>query len=167
MSDTPKSLRPDEAKAHGKLCPAVNGAPELGCACRPESTPALPARAWLKPVDVAVPACVPEERRDGALGLAPLVIAYLERRTRCPLVPDPRFYVQVLAHALDQGLASFGSTSKGYYSRAWGESSALVEEGTEDIGLAPGVVWSSSHETLETFLAEQVKTYFAKGKHDP
>jgi hypothetical protein len=117
----------------------------------------LPARAWLKPTAVALPPCVPEERAEDVLRSASLFIAYLDRRTRCPLIPDERFYVQVLANALDQGLASF--SRKNRYASSWGEGS-LVEVGTEDAGLAPGILFSSTHETLETFLAEQVKTYF-------
>lgn len=121
----------------------------------------LPAREWLKPLDVHVPACVPDEQRDDVRSMAALFIAYLDRRTRCPLVPDPRFYVQVLACALDEGLASWSGGSS--YSHEWGQNDgSFMEVGTELVGLAPGLVFRASHETLETFLAAQVKTYFAK-----
>lgn len=120
----------------------------------------LPAKRWLKESDVAVPDVVPDERVDDVRRLAPLFMAYLDRRTRCPLIPDPRFYVRVLAHALDEGLAVFSQTSATRYSQAWGESSRYVEYGVEEIGHAPGVFFSASHEALESFLAQQVQAFF-------
>jgi hypothetical protein len=116
----------------------------------------LPARSWLRPSDVQVPDCVPEERVADVRALAPLFIAYLDRRTRCPLIPDARFYAQVLANALDQGLASWS----GGWQREWGTSGNFVEVDTADAGYAPAVLFNASHETLEDFLAEQVRTYF-------
>lgn len=122
----------------------------------------LPAKAWLRPLDVPVPVCVPDERRADVLSLASLFIAYLDRRTRCPLVPDPRFYVAVLAGALEQGLASW-SRGGAWGTREWGRhDTSFVEDGTDLVGLAPGVVFRSSHDELEAFLAEQVKAHFAK-----
>jgi len=119
----------------------------------------LPARTWLKPLDVPVPECVPEDREEDVRALAALFIAYLDRRTRCPLVPDPRFWVQVLANALDQGLASFSRTDS--WARTWGTGGAFREVNTEVAGFGPGLLFHSSHETLETFLAEQVRIFFA------
>lgn len=121
----------------------------------------LPSKAWLKPSSVEVPDCVPEDRVDIVRGLAPLFIAYLDRRTRCPLIPDPRFYVQVLANALDQGLATFARDDANYWKQGWGEhDSRFVEYGTEALGMAPGIAFRCSHEDLEVFLAEQVKNFF-------
>ncbi len=121
----------------------------------------LPSRAWLKPLDVPVPKCVPADRADDVRSLAALFVAYLDRRTRCPLVPDPRFYVNVLAGALDEGLATFSRTDAHRYQHAWGESSGRYdEEGTEHLGMAPGIFFCTSHETLETFLAAKVREHF-------
>ena len=118
----------------------------------------LPAQSWLRPLAVPVPTCVPEDRRADVLALAALFIAYLDRRTRCPLVPDSRFYVQVLAAALDEGLASWSSKGR---SRDWGRHDRSFEEyNTAAVGLAPGVVFHAAHDTLEEFLARQVKTFF-------
>ena len=128
----------------------------------------LPAREWRRPVTDEQRAFlvetlgyhVPEHLVDELLAVAPLFIAYLDRRTRCPLVPDWRFYVRVLAGALDQGLASWGRAES--WARTWGEGAhGFREYNTAACGLAPGVVFQSSHETLETFLAEQVKAHFA------
>lgn len=124
----------------------------------------LPAKTWLRPSTVAVPACVPEDRVDDVRGLAPLFIAYLDRRTRCPLIPDARFYVQVLANALDQGLAVFSTTPEHRYARAWGESSTFDEQGTDRLGMASGLFFRAAHDVLEDFLAEQVRIFFGKAE---
>lgn len=120
----------------------------------------LPAKSWLRPSTVDVPDFVPEDRKDDVRSLAPLFIAYLDRRTRCPLIPDPAFHVRVLANAIGEGLATFSRTDANRYSEAWGESSALVEYGTDEVGLAPGVFFSATHDVLEEFLARQVKEHF-------
>lgn len=122
----------------------------------------LPSREWLKPSSVALPACVPEAQADDVRALAPLFIAYLDRRTRCPLIPDERFYAQVLANALEQGLATFSRKTE-YGNTEWGvHGRGFREVGIEDAGYARGVLFHASHETLEAFLAEQVKTYFSE-----
>lgn len=121
----------------------------------------LPSKAWLRPTDAPIPDVVPEDRRDDVRALASLFIAYLDRRTRCPLIPDPRFYVQVLANALDEGLAEWSRDTD--WSRAWARSSTFEEYGTADVGLAPGIWFHTSHERLEEFLAQQVRVYFGDG----
>lgn len=125
----------------------------------------LPARRWLRPADAAlpVPECVPEERADDVRRLAPLFAAYLDRRTRCPLIPDPRFYVQLLANALDEGLAWWGSRPESWQ-RPWATSLTFTEYGTDELGLAPGVCCRVGHEALETFLANQVALFFGADK---
>jgi hypothetical protein len=123
----------------------------------------FPARRWLRPAgDVPVPECVPEERANDVRQLAPLFIAYLDRRTRCPLIPDPRFYVQVFANALDEGLAAWGCEADSYARHGWAHSSYLLHHGLDDIGVMPGVVFRASHAALETFLAQQVAIFFGK-----
>lgn len=119
----------------------------------------LPAKSWLGPLAVRLPACVPEDCEADVRALAPLFIAYLDRRTRCPLIPDERFYAQVLAHALDEGLASFAGGSS-YGRDAWGVNGGLKVVDIEAAGYGRALLFRSSHEQLETFLAEQVKTYF-------
>jgi len=127
----------------------------------------LPAKSWLKPLDVPLPECVPAERAEAIRALAPLFIAYLDRRTRCPLVPDPRFYAQVLANALDQGLATF-STHDRSWAREWGAGDRGYREVDIDVaGFGPGLLFRASHETLETFLADQVRIFFAADEAAP
>lgn len=137
----------------------------------------LPAKSWLEGITVE------EDARNYAqaiirtydketlvskdldleylLKIAPLFIGYLDRRTRCPLVPDQRFYIQVLLGFLNLGLASW-STDDSYYRRNWGRHRGMgfVECDTLDVGLSAGIVFKSSHVNLEKFLAEQVEFYF-------
>lgn len=111
---------------------------------------------------------VPENYRDHILRMCPLFIGYLDRRTRCPLVRDQRFYAQVLTSALTQGLATWSADRSHYYGRdEWGKHGSLrfVENDTDDVGLAPGIAFRSSHERLEQFLAEQVRLYFGSVNH--
>lgn len=135
----------------------------------------LPEKKWLKEVQVddrtraylaPLATKATAEQIELILRLAPLFIAYLDRRTRCPLVNDPRFYVQVLVNALTENLASFGSPETGNYHRPdWGKAGfGFKEIDTEDIGLSPGLAFRSSHETLEAFLAGQVKFFFNRTK---
>lgn len=130
----------------------------------------LPSRDWVTPPDPQAEAFlaklkVPTEDPAvlHALTLAPLFIAYLDRRTRCPLIPDPRFYALVLVQALTKGLASW-SVNDHFGSRNWGEHRELSyrEHSTTNVGYARGLVFKSTHEEFEAFLAEQVKLFFAQ-----
>jgi len=103
-----------------------------------------------------------------------LFAVYLDRRTRCPLVADGRFYLQLLVAALDKGLASFPGSDLVYhrsYHRGWGYQEGRgfdLEFGErfrdallEYIGLRHAIAFSASHPVFEAFLAEQVTTFFA------
>lgn len=108
---------------------------------------------------------VPAEYQEWVVRMSPLFIAYLDRRTRCPLVPDPRFYAQCMANALKEGIASLGSEEFHSYNRGeWGKHLGFrfKEYNTKAVGLASGIACRSSHATLEKFLAEQVKVYFTR-----
>ena len=89
---------------------------------------------------------------ESLIRLAPLFAAYLDRRTRCPLVSDPRFHLQLLAACATRGYArlSFDSESKQYYK----------EYGIEDVGLVPGMAFLSSHESMNELLAEETRAFF-------
>mgnify|MGYP001564961436 FL=1 len=134
----------------------------------------LPAKDWLQPADptaeahirkLGVPK-VAEKMLSHALALAPIFIAYLDRRTRCPLIPDVRFYAQVLVASLTVGHASWGIEAQ-YGERNWGENKSLAfrEHGTKDAGMMPGIVFKADHAEFETFLAEQVRIYFEQVGH--
>lgn len=135
----------------------------------------LPAKSWLAGVRIApdtrayfqsLGVKADEELEDYLLRLAPLFVAYLDRRTRCPIVPDPRFYVQILVNALTDGLASLGRDDDRYfnsYSRVWGENvSKFIEHQVSSVGLMRSLAFQAKHEIVETFLAEQVQIYFEK-----
>lgn len=88
--------------------------------------------------------------------VAPLFCAYLDRRTRCPLIPDPQFYAMVLAAMLNANMVSLNSKSRD----DWGHNVIpYTEYGLADVGLYPGLVCHVSHERLEPLLAEVVKDY--------
>lgn len=130
----------------------------------------LPSSKWVTPPDPKAEAFLAKLKVPTddpavlhALMLAPLFIAFLDRRTRCPLIPDPRFYALVLVQALTKGLASW-SVNDHYGSRNWGEHRDLSyrEHSTTNVGYARGLVFKASHEDFEAFLAEQVKLFFAQ-----
>lgn len=142
----------------------------------------LPGREWAAEQRIDATAAVEHVQRvrfdlaeagPGAAELAALAptaalfAAYLDRRTRCPLVPGLPFYLQVLVAALSEGLASLSCARGGSYSdKPWGQHSDVwfKEDGTDVAGLLPGVGFDASHEELEAFLAEQVAAYFKVAK---
>ena len=93
-----------------------------------------------------------------------LFCAYLDRRTRCPLVSDGRFYLQFLLVCLREGLASWSQGRYYDYDNNFGvqRSFMFTESDTEDVGMAPGIAFKANHERLEAVLAEQVSLYFQK-----
>ena len=98
---------------------------------------------------------------SGMVTVSALFAAYLDRRTRCPLVADTRFYLQLYLACLDKGLASWSHSSYSHY-REFGQSSYIQfnETDTETVGLLPGVAFQAQHEEFEELMAEQVKVYF-------
>lgn len=95
-----------------------------------------------------------------------LFAAYLDRRTRCPLIADGRFYFQILVAALSTGLASLPLDDVDYWSgyrhQEWGRnpSHGFAASGLEDVGVQTAISFKASHENFETFLSEQVSLYF-------
>lgn len=113
-----------------------------------------------------------------------LFAAYLDRRTRCPLIADGRFYLQLLCGALDKGLASFPSNNIRYsYGNRhdWGHGRHgfnVVVGGIEsrhngpeiaDLNLLHAISFGATHEDFEEFLAQQVTTFFERldGEFEP
>ena len=144
----------------------------------------LPARAWTEAhrgdlgamiqhlpkaiPSVASPLTLPEVEQ--LANLASLFLVYLDRRTHCPLVPDPRFALQVLVAGLAEGLISRSANksqcddlNRGYRSTpAWGRGLwGYAECGVEIAGFHPGLAMHAKHGVLEPFLAQQVARYFA------
>lgn len=93
-----------------------------------------------------------------------LFAAYLDRRTRCPLIADGRFYLQLLLAAMAQGLASTpGGDLKWHSSRDdWGynKQHAFAAYGLDQVGITHAISAKASHVDFEAFLAEQVQVFF-------
>ena len=108
------------------------------------------------------------------MSLAPtayLFAAYLDRRTRCPLVADGRFYMQLLLSALDKGLASFPGNDLKYdswhSSESWGYHSrfGFRAKWLDHVGIEQAICFNAEHPTLEAFLAKEVESFFERVDH--
>jgi len=102
----------------------------------------------------------PEQLLD-LLPLASLFAAYLDRRTRAPLIPDPRFHLQLLAACADAELGSFPEYRESHWSdRAWGTSGGFKAKGLDTAGLQTPVAFRAKHDTFQKLLAGEVSRYF-------
>jgi len=93
-----------------------------------------------------------------------LFATYLDRRTRCPLVADGRFYAQLMLSCLSEGLASFRITDRHAFYREEQEFGVhrrqnYFEFDTSDVGLLSGIAMSADHIQFEKLLAREVGTY--------
>lgn len=108
---------------------------------------------------------LPQDQFETLAVLSYLFAAYLDRRTRCPLVADGRFYLQIMLSSLRNELASFSTLSEHHY---YGEkpdfgkhpANLYHEAGTSNVGLTSGLAFRADHTTLETLLSKEVSTYF-------
>jgi hypothetical protein len=91
-----------------------------------------------------------------------LFAAYLDRRTRCPLLSDARFYLQLMLAFLNRGCATISSDSEPHYygQRPFGANWRFIQDSTKDVGLADGIAFRAEHDTIEQVLAEQVSVFF-------
>jgi len=105
---------------------------------------------------VGVP--IPDEDLHLLVPVAVLFCAFLDRRTRCPIIADTRFYLQIFCAALAQGIAGWTRNVQG----GWGKHGhfRLTDWSTSDVRIALVLACKSTHEELEAFLAEQVRIYF-------
>lgn len=96
---------------------------------------------------------------DYLIPMSYLFCAYLDRRIRCPLVSEGRFYLQVLLACLDNRLASFPDGN--YYHRKFGENfSNFKTYGLDDLGFTSGIAFSADHVSIEELLSQQVELYY-------
>lgn len=93
---------------------------------------------------------------------AHLFAAYLDRRTRCPLIADGRFYIQLFAACLKHKLASFAPKDSFSSNRDFGvhQDHDYHETDTQLVGFRKGLVFRSNHAAFETVLAQEVETFF-------
>lgn len=144
----------------------------------------LPTREWFDAQRIDPKPLVDHTTRtlkDGArpdedllATLAPisyLFAAYLDRRTRFPLLADGRFYLQLLCSCLSKGLAMFPEKLGdrgyggygGYYRDAqWGynRNARFFAEGLEDVGLLTPIAFHARHDDFGELLAEEVSRFF-------
>jgi hypothetical protein len=141
----------------------------------------LPSREWVQQQTIDAKPIVAhcreilktpltEEQLLDLVPVAYLFAAYLDRRTRCPLLADGRFYLQLLLKCLETGLASWAGLDRYSYSRdpmdpdSWGRSVKMVEVDTKEVGLLPAIGYKSDHKQIEELLAEQVTLFFKNVK---
>lgn len=133
----------------------------------------LPSREWAlaQKVDVApivqhgrsLGYPIEEEALASLTPMAFLFAAYLDRRTRCPLLSDGRFYLQLLLACLHNGLASWSNAKDRYYRETeFGKHADMLffEKDTADVGLLPGIAFNAAHEAIEEVLASEVDRFF-------
>lgn len=133
----------------------------------------LPSREWIENqrVDSATAvdylltlADVDREELVKHVPIATLFAAYLDRRTRCPLVNDPRFYLQLYHACLTTGLASFSHSQGSHQSEVWGVHSRFhkfqANIDNVSVSVCPPIAFSANHEAFEELLVEQVQIYF-------
>lgn len=91
--------------------------------------------------------------------VASLFAAYLDRRTRAPLLQDSRFHLQILVSFLKHGQASISCDDS--LRKTFGRTRTLgyYEEGLEGVGLIPGVAFQATHDEIEKVLAEEVSVF--------
>lgn len=106
---------------------------------------------------------LPDERLRQLVPTAYLFAAYLDRRTRAPLIADGRFFLQVMLACLRKGLATFSADLSGTYNETpFGEHRrhGFAEDFEDGSGFLPGVAFQGTHLDLETLLAAEVATYY-------
>jgi hypothetical protein len=92
--------------------------------------------------------------------LASLFAVYLDRRTRCPILMDERFYLQLFIASLTEGLASFPDDG-GYGDKFGVRKSFRFWQQTADLPeLSEAVAFKASHEQIEKLLAEQTTNFY-------
>lgn len=141
----------------------------------------LPTQAWYEQqrmdVDTVWPLiqharrCGYKDQTEAELAnwalLSFLFATYLDRRTRCPLVADGRFYFQLMLSCLKHKLATFSTVpDRSYYDTEFGQHASLRyhELNTTAVNLLPGLAFKADHETLEKLLAHEVEQFFAVTK---
>jgi len=114
---------------------------------------------------------ITEEYLQTLVPTAYLFAAYLDRRTRCPLIADGRFYMQLLTAALHVGYASLPTDGIRYGGRynEWGHNvgHGFRAEGLEAVGIQHALSFAAPHDKLEQFMAEQVGLFFEMTERKP
>jgi hypothetical protein len=88
-----------------------------------------------------------------------LFAAYLDRRSRCPLVLDPNFYLQLFIHAVHEGFVAMTPNSNYSHMHSYSSPHGLGNAGLSDLDATAYSVLCS-HKNFEILLAEQVDLYY-------
>lgn len=96
--------------------------------------------------------------------LSYLFTLYLSNRSRAPIPPDGKFYLQLLLACLKQGLASLTSDGPSYGGKKFGrnESYKFSENGAEAGKLGRTVAFMATHEEVEATLAAECESFFKR-----
>jgi len=112
---------------------------------------------------------ISKEDLAALIPMAFLFCTYLDRRTRCPLVADGRFFLQLLISCLGDGLAAWpGGDQHAYHRERFGlhgkRFRGFQAKGLEDVGLGRPIAFQATHEEIEAKLARQVEVFFEATK---
>ena len=135
----------------------------------------LPTQAWAEAQTIDTKPLIKHAKalgygalpEDDLIALCPMAFlfcAYLDRRTRCPLLSDGRFYLQLLLACLSEGLASFPGGGQQLYfrDREFGVSHhhRFRVTSIDDVKLVRPVAFNAAHPEIERVLSEQVNLFF-------
>ncbi len=92
-----------------------------------------------------------------------LFAAYLDRRTRFPLLADGRFYLQLLCACLKEGLASWPAETRSYRQEDFGHHSrfGFSAHAVDDVRLVEPIAFKATHDEIGAILDEQVTLFSA------
>lgn len=110
-------------------------------------------------------------RVEDLLPLVPIAVyvrSYLDRRTRRPTFMTAAFAVQLYLAGLATGVFSLSRRFVNHPIWEFGTHAGMkfLEEGTEEVGLLPGVVCTASHDAIDALLAREAARYSLL-THDP
>jgi len=91
--------------------------------------------------------------------LAHLFVAFLDRRTKAPIVMDPKFFVRLMIRCFEEKLCSFHLNGN-RDSFGVNANFQFYAYGVEGSNMAPPLVFCGSHETFEKVLVEETRTFF-------
>lgn len=118
------------------------------------SDPAVAARA----LEHALPRLRGDPEVERAARLAPyasLFAAYVDRRTRCPILPDPRFHLRLLLACLAADQATEPAELE-----KWGRAThGFKAGGLEDCGFALALAFRADREEFEELLKAETRGF--------
>ena len=93
--------------------------------------------------------------------LATLFAAYLDRRVRAPLIPDARFFVQIMLGAVNARIASLTGAGTWVWGGRHGYDADFEAHDLDRLGFGEGIALGATHEAIEGLLAREVDRFYA------